>query len=236
MSLTSRVPDAKVIRPSDPVFASWVGDAGVAAIGHELVWAPQGMGALCTTNPPYDSAYFEKYRRYTLTAMGRAITAARIDLVRRHAGGAAHVVDVGIGCGDFIMARGGWTWGYDVNPRGEAWLRENGRWLNPYERPSMLGAVTMWDVLEHIAVPHRLLDLVKRWVFLSLPIVPGSEPPSTSWKHYKPEEHCWYWTESGLVLWMAAHGFVCREMNRVETELGREDIGTFAFERANRDG
>lgn len=214
--------------PRDHVFEAW--EREESAIERDgFVWLPEhGMGRLRVSDPPYDQNYFENYVRMAGTPMGRALTSARVDVVRRHTDG--HVVDVGIGCGAFIAARMGWTWGYDVNPAGIAWLHSTGRWCDPYEAP--VDAVSLWDVLEHIPDPLALLRNVRRWVFMSLPIVPGDGPPTAEWKHYKPREHCWYWTAEGMVRWMAAHGFELRHRSAMETRLGRQDIGTFVFQRA----
>lgn len=211
--------------PHDAVFERW------AAAG--LVWLPEwGMGRLRVTEAPYDADYFEKYQGYAETPMGRAITEARVDLVARHH--AAELIDVGIGCGDFVhtrLARGLPTWGFDVNPVGVGWLHSLGRWRDPYERP--VDAVSLWDTLEHIPDPAALLSQVRRFVFVSLPIVPGAGPPPLGWKHFRRDEHCWYWTSAGFVNWMTAHGFRCVESTRMETDLGRSDIGTFVFQREN---
>lgn len=206
--------------PQDRVFDAW------AATG--LVWLPEyGMGRLRVTEAPYDDAYFQKYQRYAATPMGRAITAARVDLVRRYTD--RHVVDVGIGCGDFISARLGWTWGYDVNPEGVRWLHVQGRWCDPYERS--VESVSLWDTLEHIPEPAVLLANVRQYVFASLPIVPGDGPPPLDWRHLRRDEHAWYWTDAGFRAWMGAQGFRCVEANQMETVLGRTDIGTFVFQR-----
>jgi hypothetical protein len=50
-------------------------------------------------------------------------------------------------------------------------------------------------------------------------------------KHFRPTEHCWYFTRPGLVFAMKLCGFVLVSESNIETELGREDIGTFAFRR-----
>lgn len=197
-----------------------------------LVWLPsRGMGRLRVNEAPYDEAYFAKYQGYARTEQGKKITAARVDLVRQHTDG--HVIDVGIGCGDFINTRLGWTWGYDVNPEAVQWLHAQGRWRNPYE-DGPHNAISLWDVLEHIPEPQRLLDNVARFVFVSLPIVPGEGPPSPTWKHYRTDEHCWYWTHTGFVRWMKEHGFTCQHMSHMETLLGREDIGSYVFERTRK--
>lgn len=206
--------------PVDHVFDSY------ARAG--LVWLPElGMGRLKVVEAPYDEAYFEKYQRYARTERGQAITAARVDLVRRFTD--RHVVDIGIGSGDFISARMGWTWGYDVNPAGVRWLQGCGRWCDPYAQP--VEAISLWDTLEHIPDPGALLRNVLHHVFVSLPIVPGDGPPPADWKHLRRDEHCWYWTRAGFRRWMAGHGFEQMTVSDVETRLGREDILTFVFER-----
>lgn len=206
--------------PRDPVFEAH------AARG--LVWLPEvGMGRLHVVEAPYDDAYFAKYETYAATRMGRAITEARVAMVNRRTDG--HVVDVGIGCGAFIERRSGWTWGFDVNPAGVEWLHRNGRWRDPYAAP--VDAVTLWDVLEHIPDPTPLLRNVRRWVFVSLPIVPADGPPPLDWKHLRRDEHCWYWTRAGFERWMAGHGFELVEASDVEVQLGRDDVGSFTFRR-----
>ncbi|HEX6924345.1 MAG TPA: methyltransferase domain-containing protein [Longimicrobiaceae bacterium] len=201
------------------VFQRWASEG--------LVWLPErGVGFLRVTEAPYDAEYFAKYERYAETPMGRAITKARLDLVRRHTK-TRILCDVGIGCGAFAEAAD--CCGYDINPVGEAWLRKNGRWLNPYE--TRVDAVTMWDTLEHIADPAPLLANVRRWVFVSLPIVPGDGPPPLDWKHLRRDEHTLYFTRDGLIRFMDAHGFACVEHSTAESLLGREDIGSFAFKR-----
>jgi hypothetical protein len=212
--------DQPVRRQTNPVAAMrW-------ACEH-LVWVPDlGMGYYPVTQAPYDAAYFEKYQEYAATEMGRAITEARVALVQRYHFG--ELIDVGIGCGDFLQGRGDLTWGYDVNPAGIAWLHSVGRWRDPYEG---VDAISLWDCLEHIPEPSLLLEAVRRYVFVSLPIVPGDGPPAKDWKHLRRDEHCWYWTRGGFIRWMAEEGFDCLEHTTSESLLGREDIGTFVFRR-----
>jgi hypothetical protein len=50
-------------------------------------------------------------------------------------------------------------------------------------------------------------------------------------RHFKPGEHYWYFTTAGLIAWFWKLGFTCREANSMETMAGREDIGTFVFQR-----
>lgn len=202
-----------------------------ADMDSSLIWLPEyGYGFLQVREQPYDADYFAKYEGYAATEMGGAITAARADLAQRHA--ARHsLIDVGIGCGAFVTemrARGWPAFGYDINPAGIDWLRSRDWYANPY----LAGAsvLTFWDSLEHIPDVAHLLQRTTI-VLCSLPIVPGDGPPAREWKHYRPDEHCWYFTHSGFLRWMQQRGFVCLEHSTIEAELGREDIGTYAFRR-----
>lgn len=199
-----------------------------------FVWAPElGQGYFPVREQPYDAAYFDKYVEYARTPLGRAITAERIALVRRHLL-AGSICDVGIGCGDFVtaMSQQAPLWdvsGFDINPAGVEWLVSHRRYRNPWVDP--FNALTFWDALEHIPEVATLLKNATGWVFCSLPIVPGDGPPRMDWKHLRKDEHCWYWTRAGLIRWMDAQGFECVEHNDAETLLGREDVESFAFRR-----
>ncbi|WP_249278403.1 methyltransferase domain-containing protein [Bordetella genomosp. 7] len=197
-----------------------------ASIG--LVWLPEyGMGyyPVKPEDMPYDAEYFAKYRENADTGIGRALTQARMDLVARHYTG--FLLDVGIGCGQFVEARPQ-TFGYDVNPAGVAWLRDRGWYQDLYA--GTCAALSFWDSLEHIQDPGAAVRQAREWVFVSLPIFDGADHCLRS-KHFRKNEHIWYWTHDGIIRWMAAQGFECVESNTVETEIGREGIGSYAFRR-----
>lgn len=208
----------------DPVFVGWR-ETG-------FVWLPErGMGYYPVKDPHddvYDDAYFEKYVEYAATPLGRELTRLRIDLVERWAGD-VKVLDVGSGAGQFVESRGGKTWGYDINCSAAEWLIKRRLFCDTYG--CSVPAATFWDSIEHIADVDRILANIDAWVFCSLPIFTGPEHVLRS-KHYRKDEHCWYWTASGFVNWMAAHGFEGVEQNDHETKAGREDILSFAFRRA----
>lgn len=205
----------------DRVFERWR-DAG-------LIWLPEyGVGFYPVAGAPYDEAYFAKYVEYAQTPLGRELTRIRVELVAKYAAG-VDLVDVGIGCGAFIEARGGRTYGFDINVAAVRWLEEHGLFLDPYRMK--ITAATFWDSLEHIADADELLAHVEEWVFCSLPIVPGNGPPPLDWKHLRRDEHCWYWTREGFIAWMREHGFRCVEHNTAESLAGRDDVSTFVFRR-----
>lgn len=210
------------ILPADAVFQEWLGDS--------LVWLPEhGIGWFPVSEQPYDDAYFEKYRRYAGTELGRALTQARTAFVERHYSGP--LVDVGIGCGQFVESRPETT-GFDINPAGIAWLSERDLFVDP--RYAHVPAATFWDSLEHIRDPRQILDNVESWVFVSLPIFDGPDHVLRS-RHYRRDEHCWYFTRDGFVTWMAGQGFRLVSEERFETRLGRDAIASFAFERSPLD-
>ncbi|HDT0657922.1 TPA: hypothetical protein QIB60_000523 [Enterobacter cloacae subsp. dissolvens] len=192
-----------------------------------LVWLPElGMGRFpVPKDRPYDADYFSRYQELADTDLGRELTAARIRLVARHYTGP--VLDVGIGAGQFVTARPE-TKGFDVNPAGVEWLKERGAWANLYR--DRYPALTFWDSLEHIDRPDVAVGRAEKWVFVSVPIFSGAEHVIRS-RHFRRDEHIWYWTHDGLVNWFGEQGFGLAEHNCLETVLGREGIGSYAFAR-----
>ena len=180
--------------------------------------------------PVYDRAYFNRFDRDARTDLGKALMQARVDFIDQHYRGT--LIDVGIGSGAFIEARGNhrMTYGYDVNLTGIEWLERRSLFINSYFLK--FDAASLWDVLEHIPDFGPLLDNVRNWLFLSLPIFYSADHALGS-KHFRPNEHYWYFTRSGLIHTMDICGFELVSESNVETELGREDIGTFAFRRTH---
>lgn len=194
-------------------------------------WLQHGIGyyPVEAGHAPYDQDYFDSFDRNAQTELGRALMQARFNFVEQHYRGT--LIDVGIGSGAFVELRnqrGRSTYGYDVNPAGLAWLEQRMLLVDPHL--VSFDAVTLWDVLEHIPDFQSLLANVREWVFLSLPIFRDAEHALRS-KHFKPEEHYWFFSRDGLVFAMDLCGFALVSENTMETDLGREDIGTFAFRR-----
>lgn len=209
-----------------------------------LMWCPErGYGFYpVVQDGQYDKDYWQLYQGYKSSPIAEKLMRARVELVERHAPGAT-LVDIGIGNGQFIEARHDTPWiaenkgngrivrptfGYDVNPIAVAWLKERALWLDPWVRGCE--AAVFWDSLEHIPTPVAFVSLVRCWLFVSIPIFEGLEHILRS-KHFKPKEHYHYFTRDGFVRWATQRGFNLVEENRMETELGREGIGTFVLRR-----
>jgi hypothetical protein len=197
-------------------------------IHRRLIWFDEpgfGYYPCDPADAPYDIRYFEKYARYADTPLGAALNLARKRLIAGYWFGP--VVDIGIGSGAFCEAREH-TFGYDINPIAIEWLRDRERYWNPWVDPCK--AVSMWDSLEHIPRFHELLANVTCYAFISLPVFKNLEDAAAS-KHFRPDEHYWYFTVEGLKRVMRELGFRCLETNANETKLGRQAIHSFVFER-----
>ncbi|MCV0161054.1 class I SAM-dependent methyltransferase [Pseudomonas aeruginosa] len=189
-----------------------------------LLWSEElGMGFHPRPPMDYSGPYFEKYQALDGTPMGAALTAARVDMVRRHFDG--EVLDVGIGGGRFVIESGGK--GFDVNEEAVQWLKSRNAYADPYKG---VAAITCWDSLEHVPDPEALVRSVGEWVFVSMPVYKDQADCLKS-KHFKPGEHLHYWSVRGLIGWFAKMNFGCVEINERESDLGREGITSFAFRR-----
>lgn len=206
--------------------------AGFAAVAdRDLMLCPEnGCAYQADMSSPvsYDDAYFDKYVGYEGQDIARKINKGRVALVNQYAGGFTDVLDVGIGSGEFIKSRNH-TFGIDVNPKAMAWLREKNRAAS-----SLAGfrAYTFWDVLEHVEDPDKYFRQIVNgsYLFTSIPIFDDIARVRES-KHYRPNEHFYYWTEAGLVDWMAMYQFHLLERSDFEVDAGRENIVSFAFRR-----
>lgn len=173
----------------------------------------------------YGDGYWEEYRKRDQSKMGRLLTKARVDMVKDHC---PYLVDVGIGGGAFIKAAsiaGILTQGTDVNPHALKWLESQGKLWYFTET----WAMTFWDSIEHIEDPASLLAKTK-WAFISTPVYDDEKAVRAS-KHFKPGEHIHYWSTPGLIMYMGDRGFELKQVSTMESDLGREDIRSFAFKR-----
>lgn len=191
-----------------------------------FLWSEE-LGRGWHTRPAmrYEGQYFAHYQKLDNTQMGALLTRARLYLVRKYFD-PMQTVDIGIGGGRYVQESGGY--GFDVCDDAIKWLEKGGNYKDPYLRP--VNAITCWDSLEHIPDPALLLKQVREWLFVSLPICESRDEWAAS-KHFKPGEHVHYFTRDGFLRWCAEQGFECVEMNRVESDLGREGIMSFAFKR-----
>jgi hypothetical protein len=197
---------------------------GQFALG-QLNWLPElGIGYFPVTESPYDEAYFDRIQANSGTNIGLGLNRARVHLVNKYT--KDEVLDIGIGSGLFVASRKN-TVGYDINQKAIDWLIERKKYRHPFKGANSL---TFWDSLEHIHDPTLHLQGAREYVFVSIPIFEDAAHILRS-KHYRKDEHCWYFTTDGICRFMNYFGFELVEFNRMESDIGREDIGTFVFKR-----
>lgn len=222
-------------------------DAMFGATGRQMTWIePLGVGffdcdahrALTGAADVYDDAYFANYQGLAESPIAKALNDFRASLVTRYAPvsgqSSCSLLDVGIGDGAFLRRIDEFRFwlnaeGCDVNPAGVAWLIERGQ-LSSFEVPGSHDVVTFWDSLEHIRDPRPALAASRNYVIASLPIFTSAEHAVAS-KHFKPDEHFWYFTRHGFVEFARAEGFDLVDVRATESALGREDIETFVLKR-----
>lgn len=182
-----------------------------------------------TQSVEYDKAYFEDYVRKEGSDIALKLNQHRTSLVEKYC---LKVLDVGVGSGEFIRSANIKVFGYDINPVAIRWLRNEGLYVDPYAEMPDVDGITLWDTLEHIPNPNLLLTRVRpyMYVFVSLPIFSDLTWVRKS-KHYKPNEHYYYYTAKGLKSFMSDLGFGLVELSDAETHAGREDILTFVFKK-----
>lgn len=172
----------------------------------------------------YDESYFKKCAGYDKEISDK-VTKGRIDLVAKYHKG--KMLDIGVGAGEFVKSRHD-TEGFDVNPYAVQWLKENSLYSENFESYE---AFSFWDTIEHVKEPNVYFKGIPKgsYVFVSIPIVNLNFIRDS--KHYRPNEHLYYFTEEGFVGWMRLYGFRLEETSRHEIEAGRQDILSFVFKR-----
>lgn len=143
--------------------------------------------------------------------------------MERHRTPRSGLCDIGIGGGAFVEAMD--CIGHDVNKVALEWLGSERRW-----NQEPIACMTFWDSLEHIPDPRLILVKCEKFAFISTPIFKDAEHCMHS-KHLKMPEHLWYFTEWGLMRYMAEQGFSPIEKSNMEESAGREDIKSYVFAR-----
>jgi len=177
----------------------------------------------------YDNDYFEHYVILEDSEISKKINSARTNLTEKYV---KCLIDIGIGSGEFIKKSKCKTYGYDINLKGINWLKEKGKFVDIYnkELPEDIQGWTFWDCLEHIPEHSNIFNILKKgqYLFLSLPYFDNLDKIRDS-KHYKPNEHYYYFTQDGLINYMKDCGFDLLEYNFDETKSGRSNIIACCF-------
>lgn len=199
------------------------------AFEKQLIWYPEmGVAHYPVTQQKVD--YYDQYLELDHTEIGEKLNSFRVDMVDYFTTNG--VIDFGIGSGAFMRKRGlDRTKGYDVDPKAKKWLQTHGLYVDIHSKKQpTIDCVCFFDSLEHLCSPWYILKKITKFVFMSLPIFRDLEHIQSS-KHFKPNEHFWYFTNMGLQKYMDHNGFKCLFDSDIETVIGREDIHSYVFSR-----
>lgn len=172
----------------------------------------------------YDQTYWQKYQSYANSPNAQYINNSRLKLISKY--NYENIIDIGIGNGQFCESAN--CKGFDINHSAVDWLIDQNRLKNPYSQKNK--SLSFWDSLEHFKDPTQILNTITKFAFISIPIVKDWETIET-WKHWRPDEHLWYFSEQGLCNYMEQKNFRHIETNDAETTAGRQDILSFVFEK-----
>lgn len=209
-------------------------DYPVSCEDEDLVYTEFGVAFQKNRNNPisYDDSYFENYIKRSGTEVASDLNKARVGMAEKYC--KELIVDIGIGSGEFIESCNKIkSLGFDINEVGVKWLKERNLFVDLYkEIPEKVEGFTLWDTLEHMPNPDEFISIVRKeqYVFISLPTFENLNDVKKS-KHYKPNEHFYYFTIQGMLHYMSDHGFSCLEHNDNEVKAGREGVTSFAFVR-----
>lgn len=175
--------------------------------------------------------YFEYYNRLADRQETELLYNIRHKVCDDYAHGLP-ILDFGVGSGDFIKRRpdGVSVKGFDIDPLAVDWLKENGYWLDFYKEGNIPECVTFWDSLEHLPNVKDVVNKCPKLIICAIPIFLGYEDILKS-KHFRPNEHIWYFTKLGFENFMESLGFTLIMVKNLEQLAGRESIYTFVFRR-----
>ncbi len=177
-------------------------------------------------NGVYNDSYFDKYVGYEDSEIGRRLNDERVKLAKKYCDG--NIIDFGIGSGQFVRASG--AMGYDVCQKAIDWLKANDRWVD-FKRVGAYNAdlVTFFDSFEHVDDIDELVNsCLGKDIIISIPIFRNKEHVLRS-KHFRKDEHYHYFTDKGLKRWFGFRNYECVYQSDIETQIGREGIGTYVF-------
>ena len=198
---------------------------------HEIMYQRKMNGTVS-----YDKSYFNNYVNLKGSNIANKLNGGRIKLTEKYTNGP--ILDIGIGSGEFIEKSKLQVYGYDINPYGIEWLNNNQIFIDPWEYPQSILSLfdfTFWDSLEHMQDPGKILKIIPTfcYIFVSIPILNNIENVFNS-KHYKPNEHFFYFTKDSFINYMFEYNFKFLEISDFEIQAGREDIYSFVFMKMER--
>ena len=178
----------------------------------------------------YGEDYYKKYVDYDNNDISDRLNMFRIAFVRKYC---KSVLDIGVGSGKFVRSFPGNVGGYDINLFAANWLKTNFLFNDISTDLGLFSGLTFWDSLEHIPLPSELLLALSsgQFVFVSIPIFDDVLLVKES-RHYRPDEHYYYFSHVGMIHYMNSCGFCLLEYSNEESRIGRSSISSYAFRKS----
>jgi SAM-dependent methyltransferase len=183
----------------------------------------------------YKNSYAECYIGYQQTPINDPLNLFRLGLISRWLRTGDSVLDIGCCIGEFIRFAERYysCVGYDPNQFAIKIARSR---VNSPIYGELNGKVphvkmvTMFDVIEHLQDPYGFLDNLRDNYLLpngtivvitpnvdSIPV--WDETSLQNWKHYKPEEHLFLYSEKGLTTLFERSGFQVIHVGQEESDI-----------------
>ena len=169
----------------------------------------------------YSDDYLLTYKLYEKTQRSKDICCARWKFVKDHVDIVGkNLLDYGCGAGTF----GTWLSDKYLNIyMYDPYFRKDHSFLDVY-----IDIVTLWDSFEHMGRLEILPLINAKYVFMTLPIIDGIKN-ITTWKHFVPYEHLWYFTSNALIKLFEKWKYELVETSIFEAEFRSPGIKSFFF-------
>lgn len=202
----------------------------------------------------YDTSYAKNYLNYAVSPQNTPLNLFRLGLVSRWLGGDRRVLlDFGCCVGEFARFAEHFynCWGLEPNrsAAGFARIRTNAQIVEKTTALplNIFSAVTLWDVIEHIEDPRGFVTMIRDKILAPRGVICITTPnveavplwhdeQMRKWKHYKPKEHLFLYSEHSLVKLFEPLGFEVAHVGFEESDIRpgnpNRDILTFVVRKA----
>ena len=182
-----------------------------------------------------EESFTKRFHNLENTPQSRGLSALRLSFIQSFWNRRGLIVDLGCSVGSFMkvaIKHGYKAIGYDSSPFASLMASKSGLQVIQADIQSLdgympkAGCFTLFDVLEHIDDPLKLMTSVRKSLDTD-GVVVISTPDSTgvtktqfpSWRHYKPDEHKHYFTVNSLDLLLKKSGLNSLLKTNLESEI-----------------
>lgn len=157
--------------------------------------------------------------------LGVLLTALGFDYVA-----AAKVLEVGPGNGtllNVLKKHCDEAFGFDVAPTEFSTISRTAATSTPWD------LLVACDVIEHFRNVDDLFQYKFEHALITVPCLPDDLSEMANWRHFKPDEHLWYFTKTSFWNWITARGydviFCDSPEDTIRTRWNKEKPNTITF-------